>query len=179
MKMYEMKQSPVGDYLRAYSTIDGSYIGSEKTAKMFAEDGIAPEAIPGDTVASIGFCEQDQKWYGWSHRAICGFGIGSKVSKGDCAYVPTDWDDLIEDAILFWTSEYKKDVRGFRSEDDEGNPCVRVRWNYRSDVPSEKLRTRSGAALMYPPEEWGRGEWTAKTLDDAKQMAIDFAEDVS
>jgi len=25
----------------------------------------------------------------------------------------------------------------------------------------------------------GRGEWTANTLDDAKQMAIDFARSVS
>lgn len=28
----------------------------------------------------------DGKWYGWSHRAVYGFGIGDKVKKGDCAY---------------------------------------------------------------------------------------------
>ena len=27
------------------------------------------------------------KWYGWSHRAVYGFGIGDKVKKGDCAYI--------------------------------------------------------------------------------------------
>lgn len=63
-------------------------------------------------IHSIGFSEKEQKWYGWSHRAIYGFGIGSKVKKGDCAYT----------------------------------------------------------------EE--RGEWTAKTLEDAKQMAMDFAKGV-
>lgn len=26
------------------------------------------------------------KWYGWSHRAVYGFGIGDKVKKGDCTY---------------------------------------------------------------------------------------------
>lgn len=26
------------------------------------------------------------KWYGWSHRAVYGFGIGDKVKKGDVAY---------------------------------------------------------------------------------------------
>lgn len=26
------------------------------------------------------------KWYGWSHRAMYGFGIGDKIKKGDCAY---------------------------------------------------------------------------------------------
>jgi hypothetical protein len=29
------------------------------------------------------------------------------------------------------------------------------------------------------PEKWGKGEWTAKTIEDAKQMAIDFARSVS
>lgn len=35
---------------------------------------------------SIGFHEPTQTWWGWSHRAAYGFGIGSKVKKGDCAY---------------------------------------------------------------------------------------------
>ena len=32
-------------------------------------------------VASIGFSPQNQKWYGWSHRAIHGFGIGDGMFK--------------------------------------------------------------------------------------------------
>ena len=28
----------------------------------------------------------DGKWYGWSHRAVYGFGIGDKVKKGDSGY---------------------------------------------------------------------------------------------
>jgi hypothetical protein len=28
----------------------------------------------------------DGKWYGWSHRAVYGFGIGDKIKKGDIAY---------------------------------------------------------------------------------------------
>ena len=62
--------------------------------------------------ASIGFSEEEQKWYGWSHRAIYGFGVGSKVEKGNIAY---------------------------------------------------------GV----------RGAWEAKTLADAKQMAINFSKGVS
>jgi len=61
----------------------------------------------------VGFCEKEQKWYGWSHRAIYGFGIGSKITKDSAAYKPD------------------------------------------------------------------KGEWTAKTLGDAKRMAKDFAEAVS
>ena len=32
---------------------------------------------------SIGFSEKEQKYYGWSHRAIYGFGIGDIVKEGD------------------------------------------------------------------------------------------------
>lgn len=51
------------------------------TMKFFAKHGIT-KVYNG----SIGFSEKEQKWYGWSHRAIYGFGIGSKVKKGDCGY---------------------------------------------------------------------------------------------
>lgn len=37
----------------------------------------------GDTVHSIGFLSKNKKWYGWSHRAICGFGIGDKIFDAD------------------------------------------------------------------------------------------------
>ena len=68
-------------------TLDGHYIGNERRARFLCNDrGIAPElAIPEHEVCSIGFSERDQKWYGWSHRAIYGFGIGSVVKAGDCA----------------------------------------------------------------------------------------------
>ena len=32
---------------------------------------------------SIGFSEKEQKWYGFSHRAIHGFKIGDKCKEGD------------------------------------------------------------------------------------------------
>jgi len=31
-----------------------------------------------------------------------------------------------------------------------------------------------GSAIMRYPDKWGRGEWTAKSLEDAKIMAEDF-----
>lgn len=34
----------------------------------------------------LGFSEKEQKWYGWSHRAYYGFGIGHKVKKGHVGY---------------------------------------------------------------------------------------------
>lgn len=64
----------------AVSKVDGCYIGDEKTAKMLAEKGIAPERAQEDCdVCSIGYSDKDKKWYGWSHRAIQGFGVGDKA----------------------------------------------------------------------------------------------------
>jgi len=60
---------------------NGDYIGDIATAQQLCDNyGIAPETIdPEHSVCSIGYSAKDNKWYGWSHRAICGFGIGDKI----------------------------------------------------------------------------------------------------
>jgi len=62
-------------------TLKGDFIGSPHDAyALMGKHGIQPEkARPNDSICSIGFCKRQQRWYGWSHRAICGFGIGDKV----------------------------------------------------------------------------------------------------
>lgn len=80
-------------------------------------------------VCSIGFNEKEQKWYGWSHRAIFGFGIGSIVEEGSCC------------ASSGWTEEYLK------------------------EHPDENLSLPVG--------------FKAETLEDAKRMAIAFADSVA
>lgn len=67
-------------------TPEGWYIGEPKRAYRLCKlRGIKPEkAKPSHNVCSIGFSEQSQKWYGWSHRAIFGFGIGHITKEGDC-----------------------------------------------------------------------------------------------
>ena len=110
---FKTKTRPGFHYKEYVDKSTGAYVTSvpsdgkpSGTMKFFAKHGIS-KVYNG----SIGFSEKEQKWYGWSHRAIYGFGIGSKIKKGDCGY--------------------------------------------------------KGKA------------WTAKTLDDAKQMAKDFADAVS
>jgi hypothetical protein len=172
-----------GETIRAAVNMAGNYIGDEDTAKWLCERrGIAPELADADhRVCSIGFCEQEQKWYGWSHRAIAGFGIGSEVKRGDCGYVPVDWDDFLQRSIDFWSGDESGhvNVAAERGADEEGREVAKVSWTYSDDVPNEKIRGQISGATMYPPETWGRGEWTAASLDDAKQMAIDFANGVS
>jgi len=128
---------------------------------------------------NIGFSEKEQKWYGWSHRAIFGFGIGSKVEPGHVAYRPYDKEDFIRDSIRFWTEEYHRDVYYAHDIDEMGQPAALIKWIYSNDVPNKDLRGKEGSAVALYPEEWGRGTWIATSLLDAKQMAIDFADGVS
>lgn len=104
------------DYIRQPSDVivksaytpNGDYIGNKKMAHfLITKRGISPEKMtPSHKVCSIGFCEKEKKWYGWSHRAIFGFGIGDTVKEGDCTNSSG------------WTDEYLKD----RPEDDRSLP---------------------------------------------------------
>ena len=123
---------------------------------------------------NMGFNPLEQKWYGWSHRAIYGFGIGSTCKRGDVHYRPTDKDDFLQDMIRFWTEADHLNVVGEHREDG-----VYVEWETSQNVPNEKARGQiSGCTTQYP-DEYGRGEWTAETLADARQMAIDFANNIA
>lgn len=81
---------------------------------------------PEDSVETVGFSPKHQKWFGWSHRAIAGFGIGDVVKAGSCC------------ATSGWTDDYL----AMHPERDRRLPVGFV----------------------------------AKTMDDARRMAIAFAE---
>ena len=110
---------------------NGDYIGNSVDAfRLCRIRGIKPEPSNEQaTTCSIGFCEKEQKWYGWSHRAIYGFGIGDEVREGDCT------------AKSGWTEE-----------------CLK-------EHPERDLSLPIG--------------FKARNLDDAKRMAIAFADSVS
>lgn len=117
--------------MKSAYTLSGDYIGNSIDGhRLVVKHGIAPEKrTSASNVCSIGFCEKKQKWYGWSHRAIFGFGIGAVVKEGDCC------------ASSGWTDEYLE------------------------EHPEENLSLPIG--------------FEAKNLDDAKRMAMAFAESVS
>lgn len=184
-------ETELGTHTYLISRIDGSYVGVPKNAYYLESLGIAPQqAKAGDNVASIGFSSNKMKWYGWSHRAIVGFGIGSKVSKGDIAYSPSSLDDFVEDRIRFWSDASHEEVASsgvLMTCSETGSKYINITWRYSTDpklIPNVWIRgqltnTRSYLTLAQEDGRWGRGEWVAETLDDAKQMAIDFAEGVA
>jgi len=156
------------------SNFDDSYItrvGMESNVKFLADREITEELTHG-----VGFSPKDNKWYGWSHRAIYGFTVGSTCKKGDCHYRATNEQDEIEDATRFWSDKNHINVRAEKIKDGE----IAVSWEYDNSTPNKKLRgTTSGTDWQYDHKNFGKGEWTAKTMEDAKKMAQDFSEGVS
>lgn len=69
-----------------YSTTDNSYVGDLEFVNKLEKLGIilVQKAIPTDNAASIGFDPKNNRWYGWSHRAIFSYGLGDVV-KPDSA----------------------------------------------------------------------------------------------
>lgn len=160
---------------QAYN-LKNEWIGSSKWAhRLIVQKGIIPQKRdPSHCSCSIGFNKKEQKWYGWSHRAIYGFGVGSICKRGDCGYQPFDKNDFLDDCIRFWDDEnHIKTTAVFIGDG------VQVSWKYNNKVKNKKLRGTISGIFTEFPDTWGRGEWTAKTIEDAKQMAIDFAEGVS
>jgi len=149
--------TPTMEWTMAY-TPSGDYIGNPKTAhRLCVKRGIAPEKTNSEhCVCSIGFSFKDGKWYGWSHRAIFGFQIGSTCVPGDCHYRPKNRrEEQREMAVFHGGTVVKRDATGFSIKAGE----LFIRCDY--------------------PDNFGRGPWTAKTVADAKQMACDFAASVS
>jgi hypothetical protein len=198
---YTIRTELISDYgdpfeMESAYNPQGDYIGNLDMAKRLCEDrGIAPvKSAPDHGVCSIGFCEKEQKWYGWSHRAIYGFGIGSKCEKGDCHYVADTPEGLIEDRANFFADISEECAQEKRDEcqilpDRSGIRILHTPINLPMASSLEEVIDSLDDPSTLPTETifkdaWsiqkcGRGEWTAETLEDAKQMAIDFAEGVA
>ncbi len=115
-----------------------------------------------ESVANYGFSPSQNKWFGWSHRAYYGFTIGSECTKGCVHYVPSTVKDYAEKMLDFWKDDgydtYK--IVGDTIEVSSSNNdkfCV--------------LRDINNIVL-------GRGEWVAKTMEDAKEMAMTYANNI-
>lgn len=98
-------------YKRVYGT-DGLLIGDVMfTEKIVHQLGIRPEGRDPDSIhCSIGKSHLDDMWYGWSHRAIMGFGIGHIVGGANLSekfitgYIVTTEEECRELACIFAVS---------------------------------------------------------------------------
>ena len=114
------------------SGVDGGYIGDDFMYNFLVNKKkliLIQKTKKEHNTCSIGYSPRENKWYGWSHRAIHGFTIGDEVEEGDLT-----------------------NTSGFIEE-------------YRIQHPDEDMSLPVG--------------FKALTLNDAKRMAIAFAEAVS
>lgn len=152
-------------------THDGLYIGDVALAKVLCDrHGIKPEKIhAADPACRIGFSDSKQRWYGWSHRAMYGFGPGDTCKWDDIHFIPSNRDEFLR--VL--REDYELD--GFTDiELESGDEGVKV--SRKRVVEGREVKMNHVEPW---PAQWGRGEWIAETMDDARQMAVDFAEAVS
>lgn len=164
--------------MRFCETLIGNhYIGDlDFTKQLCDEHKISPELRAKESnVCSIGLGD-DGKWYGWSHRALFGFEIGSTTKAGDCSYKANNREDYEQQVLNFFCGD----------DDCHQNPRIErttdgfdVVADYADKVPNEKLRGTEYRSSQTYPDQYGKGEWVAETIEDAKQMACDFAESVS
>lgn len=139
---------------------DGNIIGElTEIYNLWKRYGIEGFHRPsGEGPFNVGYAPSTNKWYGWSHRAIKGFTIGSEVKKGDIAYQAQSLE------------EYMEYLKNFYDAD---------RCYYDPSTMQIKIEGSTMTITEGAPMTFGRGEWKAESMDDAYQMAIDFAEAVS
>lgn len=179
-----------------YSKFGNSYItrkGREKDFNIYLKYGITEQlqSAFGEKehsermgTTSLGFNPVEQKWYGWSHRAIYGFGVGSKIKNGSCGFKASNKEEFKEDCLRFWgdldmDGDTHKVNPVAREEEQDGELGIYVEYTYDNEVPNKSMRGELSGMFSAYPKQWGKGKWEAETLEDAKQMAIDFAKSVS
>lgn len=172
-----------------YSKVDGSYltrVGMENDLNYLLKLGVSEQIQSGygePSTACIGFNPTEQKWYGWSHRAIYGFGVGSECKKGSCGYSASNKKDFAEENLRWYCDTdmdetYKVDISA-KEAIQEGKLGVKVEYTYNNKVPNESMRSTTHFVFEPYPKKWGKGEWTANSLNEAREMAVDFAKGVS
>jgi len=173
------------------SKFDDSYlihVGLEKKIKFLADREITEQLTHG-----VGFSPKDGKWYGWSHRAIFGFSVGSTCKKGNCHYISNSLEEMIEDYVNSLSDTSKECADKYRSEcsvlpDGSGIlinhsgielPMAQNLGELEDNLNWGKELETELVLAGVEIKKCGRGEWVAKTMEDAKQMAKDFNEGVS
>ena len=169
--------------------MNGCYLTLGRTIDKIAEDVTIidflikneitqVESIYHSKVACVGYAPKRNKWWGWSHRGAYSFTIGSEVKKGDCAYNPANKEDHEANELAFWAGP-EEGIENARIEHSKGKGYIVGMYSLDPEkIPNERLRGKTYLHEIDYPEKYGRGEWIAHTLDDAHQMAIDYATNV-
>lgn len=197
------KEAYIKNYIDKYGTHFGDCWFSKETDEYLIPVGMENDlaflisnGIDSHLGHGLGFSTKSQKWFGWSHRAIRGFGIGSTVIPGDCAFNPSSKEEFEQNYIAFWGKDERNEDGGFTTKTLDIQRDIL--GSHYEETPKEKLvpgitiitettfhGSQAGRKSYITkhwdayPETYGKGAWTATSLEEAKQMAIDFKNGVS
>ena len=107
------------DFVYYISNVDGGYIGTEQEYKFLVENKgliLIQKADAKNNTCSIGYSVKENKWYGWSHRAICGFTVGDTVGEHDI----TATSGLTDEYRIQHPEEDKSLPVGYKAKDLNG-----------------------------------------------------------
>ncbi len=184
-----------------YANISDKYIihvGLEDHLKYLVRFNITHDLDHG-----TGFDPKNNKYWGWSHRAIASFKVGDKVKKGDVIYRSKDAQELYNDVTSGeypWMKpedvEILEDGSGIRLE----HKMTKCKFGPNCNCGEEELPISSEDTLddeknvcsaveskceYIPAEsdfqiiETGLGEYTIETDEQAKAAAAMFSSEVS
>lgn len=137
----------------------GFYLGAPRnTIKVI--DLVHLQVLPDTKTICVGYNQETKKWCGWSHRGKHCFGVGDSIKYGDVIYKPKSFQMLLGD--MFRNAGYIKRVEILSHK-------------------SAKLTYRDGTSTTICEDdyEYGRGEYTITTEEEAENAAIAYADSIS
>ena len=100
------------------------------------------------------------------------------MKKENVAYNPSTAEDYEENYIRFWSygaNDYIENI--FIDERTEDGFYLTTKYN--DKMPILSLRGILIKKFVEYPKSYGNGEWKAETIEDAKEMAINYADNIS
>ena len=138
----------------------GDSIGDPRDAVFILKMGVThPMPAEKGGRCNYGYSQTENKWMAWNQYAYSFFSAKSSVVKGDLGYRPSNVDEWIEWVKNFHERRYCEVITTGKGK----------KYTFYNFGEPERAITRSA------PEEYGEGEWTAKTSADARQMAMNYA----
>jgi hypothetical protein len=123
--------------------------------------------------SQIGMDPEKELWYGWTNSSGYMFGVGSKCRLGMVHFNPGNPVEL-KRQIESWYEDGNNDLEDFEIH----HVKEFGQWGY---LVSKKIMDSDliEREFIPYPKYWGRGEWKAESLNDAKQMAIDYVNNLN
>lgn len=166
-------------------TESGTFIGNEHAVKVAYLKGFSILPVESKNKYTITFSEKnnayvviDSEMYEHYDSQYSYFMIGTSINKHSNGYIPDNkeaFKQYVLSSLCFYddyvgSNSWACDDILYRVSDCIRYDVVGVLVAYFSQVDNKVVEK------FYPlPAEYGNGEWTAKTMEDAYKMALDYA----